>query len=264
MGPAVRSVTLILPTIDEADNLAVLLPEVLALDEVRQIVVVDDGSTDGTQSLVERIGAHDPRVQLVRRTGRRSLTASLQDGIDRAEHELVGWMDADGTMPVRDLRALVAAIEEGADVAIGSRFIVGGGAKGQIAPGFLGRMRALFTLGETRDGMLGVASSWLLNAVLLPIALARRGTHDWTSGFLLARRAALAPLRLRGDHGEYFLDLWIRAERRGLRVVQVPCRMRPRLRGASKTGRTFTDYLRRGARYLTAARAVRRNHDDAS
>jgi dolichol-phosphate mannosyltransferase len=249
--------TLILPTINEAANLEMLIPALLSLVEVGAVIVVDDGSTDGTRELVLGMASSDPRVRLIARSTRPSLTASLQEGIDAATTDRVGWMDADGTMPPEDVRLLCAAIDRGADLAIGSRFQPGGALKGQTTSGVVGAIRSLAQLRHTADGALGAAASWLLNGALLPAILGRFGAHDWTSGFLVGRRAVIAPLRLRGDHGEYFFDLWLRAERAGARVVQIPCRMRPRMHGESKTAGTLAQVVRRGRRYLTRAALLR-------
>ncbi|MGZ3417653.1 MAG: glycosyltransferase [Polyangiales bacterium] len=250
-----RPLTILLPTIDEVENLRVLVPELLALDQVEAILVIDDGSTDGTRELVSSI---DPRVRLIARQGPPSLRASLQQGIDAAETELVGWMDADGTMPPEDVPRLCEAIDRGADLAIGSRFVEGGGLKGQTRGGLLGSIESLATMRDTPDGAITAAASWLLNGLLLPAVLGRFDRHDWTSGFCVARTEVVRPIRLRGEHGEYFFDLWVRAERSGARIVEIPCKMRPRMHGRSKTATSFAQLLRRGRRYLSLAAKVRR------
>ncbi len=249
--------TVILPTLDEVENIRALVPALLALRGTAAVLVVDDGSTDGTREEILRLGERDARVRLVARSGPPSLTRSLQDGIDLAESELVAWMDADGTMAPEDLPRLVAAIDAGADIAVGSRFAAGGALKGQSAPGAAGVLASFAAMTRTPDGALGAVASWLLNRAILPALLGRRGAHDWTSGFLVARREAIARLPLRGGHGEYFFDLWIRAEAEGARVVEVPVQMHARAHGRSKTAPTALAIVRRGVPYLTRAVEVR-------
>lgn len=253
------ALTVILPTLDEAENLAFLLPELLSCPCVTSIVVVDDGSTDGTREHVETYGS---RVRLIRRSAPRSLTASLQDGIDAATTPLVAWMDADGTMAVDDLPRLVLAVGA-ASMVVGSRFVKGGALKGQTRGGLRGVVESFAAMHRSRDGALGASLSFVLNGALLPAILGAR--RDWTSGFAVARREALTAVRLRGDHGEYFFDLWVRLERAGHRVVEVPVHMRPRRFGHSKTGTRWTQFVQRGVRYLTRAAALRaEGHTDAS
>jgi len=221
-----------------------------------EIIVVDDGSTDGTREFVRDYHHRDRRVVLIEREGAPNLTRAIQDGLDAARGEFVAWMDADQSMSPADLARLVDAVVAGADVAVGSRFSPDGGIKGQTHGGSWGRLRALGSLGNSEDSWLGVALSWFLNGALLP-ALLGDGVHDYTSGFVVARADALRPLRLRGQHGEYFIDLWMRARRSGLHIVEVGYRIKPRTLGRSKTAEHLFDYARRGVRYLGAAITAR-------
>jgi dolichol-phosphate mannosyltransferase len=254
--------SVLLPTLDEAPNLRELLPELLAvLDPDDELLVLDDGSTDGTQDVVRTYAARDPRVRLIERRGRPSLTAALQEGIDAARGDLVGWMDADGAMRAPVLVRLRGAIErEGLDLVVGSRFLEAGRIKGQRREGLLGRLEAMTRLGDSGDPWIGVLLSWALNGLVLP-AILQDGVHDYTSGFAIARRAVLARIRLRGDHGEYFIDLFVRAKALGFRVGEVAYAIQPRRHGVSKTAESLRDYGRRGRQYLTlalVARAARR------
>ncbi|HVU03169.1 MAG TPA: glycosyltransferase [Polyangiaceae bacterium] len=246
------SLSLVLPTLNERENVERFVPLLLAeVREILEILVVDDDSSDGTPEAVERLGRSDPRVRLIRRRGAPCLTAAIQEGILSARGDAVGWMDADLVMAPSDLSRLVATVDAGADVAIGSRFAPGGRIKGQNADGTFGRLLALSNLRTTEDPWLGVFLSWALNAVLLP-ALVGAGVRDYTSGILVGRREVLQEIRLRGDHGEYFIELVaaLLAERRV--VVEVPYRVQPRQYGRSKTGNALGEYLVRGRRYIDA------------
>lgn len=250
-------ISVILPTLDERENVAALVPALLTeLPDIAEIIVVDDGSTDGTQAAVRSMGERDPRIFLIERRGRPNLTASLQAGIDAATSGIVAWMDADQSMSPSDLARLVREVRAGADLAVGSRFARSGGIKGQSRDGALGRLLALTSLGNSEDSWVGVALSWLLNGAVLP-ALLGDGVHDYTSGFVAARASALKSIRLDGEHGEYFIDLWMRARRAGLGIVEVGYVIKPRALGRSKTADNIADYARRGPRYITAAVAAR-------
>ncbi|AKF03220.1 glycosyltransferase [Sandaracinus amylolyticus] len=251
------SLSLILPTLDEAENVSYLVPELLdVLAPSDEILVVDDGSTDGTRERVLAIAENDPRVRWIARRGARSLTASLLDGIGSARGTLVGWMDADGTMSPDDLCRLIDAVTSGADLAIGSRFTRGGRIKGQVGDRARDRWRALHRVRESRDAALPVLLSWALNVLLLP-AILGDGAHDYTSGFVVGDRALIASLDLRGRHGEYFVHLWTQAKRRGARIVEVPYAAGTRDAGQSKTITRWADYLVRGRDYLGAAVSAR-------
>jgi dolichol-phosphate mannosyltransferase len=253
------ALSVILPTLDEVDNLRALVPELLRdVPRLAELLVVDDGSEDGTQELVRKLAAYDGRVRLLAREGPPCLTRALRDGFAAARSPLVGWMDADGAMSGVDLERLAGCLEaRGLDLVVGTRFAPEGRMKGQTRDGLGGRVAALTQLGDTQDPWYGVLLSWTLNAVVLP-AILRDGVHDYTSGFAVARRELLGALPLRGDHGEYFIDLWTRAERAGFRIGEEPYRIRPRRHGHSKTASDARGYLRRGRRYLEAAWRARR------
>jgi dolichol-phosphate mannosyltransferase len=249
--------SLVLPTLDERENVETFVPRLFdEIPELAEIIVVDDGSTDGTRDVVRRLALEHPRLRLLERSGPPCLAASLQEGIDAATGDHLGWMDADQAMMPADFRRLMRAVEEGADMAVGSRFALGGAIKGQVSSGFWGRIGALRNVASSEDSWQGVALSWALNGLVLPMLLGD-GVRDYTSGIVVMKREALREIRLRGDHGEYFIDLWVRARRRGLKVVEVAYQVQPRLYGHSKTGASWADYIRRGKRYLRTAIATR-------
>lgn len=254
----VVSLSLILPTLNERENVELFVPELLAkLPAIEEIIVVDDASSDGTPEAVLKIAETDPRVRLLERHGTPCLTDSLQEGLSVARGDLVGWMDADLVILPADFQRLVSAVEEGADVAVGSRFALGGRIKGQARDGLAGRLLSIRNLRTTEDPWLGVMLSWALNGFLLPFIVGM-GTRDYTSGIVVARRSVLEPIVLKGDHGEYFIQLWAELIARGKKVVEVPYQVQPRQHGRSKTGNDFRDYARRGTRYVAAGLGARR------
>lgn len=232
----------VLPTYNERDNIGLLIDGILdSAITPHMVLVVDDDSPDGTWQVVEALAAqHAPRVALIRRQGEKGLTSAIQRGIDEAidvyQAAIVTWMDCDLSMPPQDIPKLVRAIvEDGADVALGSRWIAGGGDQ---AHGFMAR-----------------SLSWIINHFAM--LLLGRQVHDYTSGFIAARAGVLRRIRLRGDYGEYCIDLLGRAVKLGYRVQEAPYICVPRASGASKTGANLWDYLVKGRKYVTTIWRVR-------
>ncbi len=235
----------VLPTWNEADNIGPLIDGLLRnVPAPAMVLVVDDNSPDGTAQVVEARMArwNDAaclRVALERRTDERGLTSAIQRGIDLAIHsfgaEIVTWMDCDLSMPPQDLPRLLAALEKGADLAVGSRWLPGGA---DIAHGLLAR-----ALSRTINLYARILLGW--------------GLTDYTSGFIAGRARLFQTLRLRGDYGDYCIDLLGRARRAGFRVVEVPYICVPRTAGESKTGAGLGDYLSKGRKYVSAAARVR-------
>lgn len=254
------ALSLILPTYDERDNVAPLLERcAAALAGIEhEVIVIDDASPDGTAEVARAYAAREPAVRVVVREPPRGLTASIARGVAEARHEVIAWMDADGSMPPELLRRLVAPIERGeADVVIGSRFLPGGGIKGHdSATAKLGWLGIARRLRGTEDSLLAVALSsfgnWLLRRLL------SRALTDWTSGFIAVRAEVTHAIPLEGDYGEYFLAFVYRALGAGYRVREVPYVIEPRLFGVSKTGENVREYALRGLQYVTAALRARR------
>ena len=241
-GPLVCTV---LPTYNERDNIGPLIEGVLASAITPHIVlVVDDNSPDGTGDVVRKLAAeHNAggvlRVALYSRPGQKGLTSAIQAGIDLAVTtlgaDIVTWMDCDLSMPPEDIPHLVRAIVEGgADVAVGSRWVPGGA---DVAHGVMAR-----TLSRIING--------------LAVALVGGDVHDYTSGFIAGRAAVFRTLRLRGDYGEYCIDLLGRAVRAGYSVREVPYVCVPRTAGESKTGANLLDYLVKGRKYVATIVAL--------
>ena len=115
-------------TYNEHDNIGVLIPEILKLVPQADVLVIDDNSPDGTGTLVDQMGAADPRIRAIHRPGKLGLgtatTAGFQYAIDHNNDVLVN-LDADFSHPPRFIPALLAKCDE-ADVVIGSRYVAGG------------------------------------------------------------------------------------------------------------------------------------------
>jgi dolichol-phosphate mannosyltransferase len=235
------SLTVILPTYNERENITPLIERILrAVQTPLQVLVVDDNSPDGTWQAVQTIAAREPRVQLLLRKNERGLTSAIQSGIRAAKTDAVSWMDCDLAMPPESIPMLLERLAGGADIALGSRYVPGGGDPGH--------------------GLMARAFSVMIN-LFAGLLLGRR-VHDYTSGFVAARRTVFDRITLRGDYGEYCIDLLARAQRLGFRVEEVPYVCGARASGESKTGANVADYLRRGWKYVVTVVELATSKED--
>lgn len=214
-----------------------------AVPDLHEVLVVDDASTDGTGAAVLAYAAAHPerRVRLESRTSDHGLTKSIAHGVREATGEVVVWMDCDLSMPPAIVPGLLRGLDEGYDIVVGSRFVSGGSFKRDTA--------------GTEDSAVAVALSRLMNYGVQ--FLLDHRFKDYTSGFIAVKRAIVIDLGLRGDYGEYFIDLLFRALRAGYLVLEIPYVCLPRLHGTSKTGTNLRQYLRRGRGYVVTALGLR-------
>lgn len=212
------NVWLVIPTYNEAANLPQLLARLFALPLELHVLVVDDASPDGTGQLAEKLTARYSRLQVLYRAGKQGLGSAYRAGFAFAlEHgaDVVGEMDADWSHAPEDVPRLLAAIESGADVAIGSRRVPGGRIVGW------GPWRHLMSFGATTVARLILGLK----------------TKDVTAGFRLYTKAALTAMpwaTVRSDGYAWQEELVYLAERAGLRITEVPVTFVDRTQGRSK------------------------------
>ena len=217
----------VVPTYNERDNLPVLAAGILAHPGFR-LLVVDDGSPDGTGAVADGLAAaHPGRVEVLHRTGPRGLGLSYIDGLKRAlasGAELIFQMDADLSHNPEYLPALAEASAH-ADLVIGSRYLTG----------------------------VSVVN-WPLHRIFLSAfanryvrTVTRVSATDCTSGFRCWRREALTRLPLDGmvSNGYAFIvEMLFEASRHGCRIAEVPIIFVERRQGQSKvSGRVLAESL---------------------
>jgi len=228
----VPQISIVLPTYNEAGNIEPLIERTLrALGDHPggvEVVVVDDDSPDGTWQLVAQKAQADPRVRLIHRQNESGLTSAIRRGIREAQGQWVGWMDCDLSMPPEEWPRLADALANGADMAVGSRYVPGGG---DVAHSLAGRL-----LSRIINLWAGVWLAWSIK--------------DYTSGFILGRREIFNQIDLRGDYGEYCIDLLYRTHRAGYTIRELPYLCVPREAGQSKTATNVWGYLTRGVNYV--------------
>jgi dolichol-phosphate mannosyltransferase len=221
-------VLVVLPTYQEAANIAEVLRRLRAAVPAADVLVVDDGSPDGTADLAARVGEELGGVAVLRRPGKAGLGSAYREGFRRglAEgYEALVEMDADLSHDPAALPSLVAAVADGADLAIGSRYVPGG-----TIPNWSWHRRALSRWGNRY-------AAWALR---LPV-------RDATSGFRVYRAAAVAKVDLdtvRADGYGFQIEMAYRVAHLGGTIVEVPISFTDRVRGTSKmSGRIVAEAL---------------------
>jgi len=236
--PSALKVSVIMPTYNEGGHIQDLIKDttnalVNAGIQEYQIIVVDDDSPDLTWQKAEMTSNVDlKRVKVIRRTENHGLRASICEGIQASDSELIVWMDCDFSHPPEKIPQMLYMIGQGFDVVVNSRYTIGGG--------------------EDREGkggplqlFLSKLLNWGVRFMLAP------SFSDYTSGFIAVRRHVLEEFPLRGDYGEYFIDFIYRVIRsRKFHICELPYFAIPRRSGESKTGSNLFQYARRGWKYL--------------
>lgn len=210
-----------IPTYNEAENIMSLVEQVhLSLPDA-DVLVVDDGSPDGTGDLVRERMLKDPRLNLMSRQGKLGLGTAYMAGFAyglQHEYTCVTTMDSDFSHPPDRLPALLEAVERGAHLSVGSRYVPGGGIRGW------GVGRRLLSA----------------TANLVARQLLRLKTHDCTGGFRcygLRTLQFIVTQPLRSSGYSALIELLTRCERAGLSIVEVPIIFTDRVQGQSKISR---------------------------
>ena len=118
-------ITFVLPTHNEEDNIVPLIREILSLNNnfLIEIIVVDDNSSDRTQSLVRELSKTDIRVRLINRIGRYGLSSAICEGCLNSNGDLIAIMDSDGQHEVKSVyQSILYLLNSEDDLIIGSRF----------------------------------------------------------------------------------------------------------------------------------------------
>jgi dolichol-phosphate mannosyltransferase len=222
-------VVVVIPTYNEAGNLAWIVRRVRAAQPDVDVLVVDDASPDGTGAIADELAAADSAVRVLHRTAKDGLGAAYLHGFRvalEAGYDVIGEMDADGSHQPEQLDRLLAALSD-ADLVIGSRWVPGG----SVVNWPLNRELL------SRGGNLYVR-------MLLGISV-----RDATAGFRLFRRATLEKIDLESVESTGYVfqtDMVARTLAAGLVVKEVPIEFVERVRGDSKmSGAVATESLKR-------------------
>lgn len=217
------SPVVVVPTYNEAENLPLLVEQVMGLSGFHMLVV-DDNSRDGTGELADELSLrHAGRMGVLHRAGKLGLGTAYLEGFRMAlerRHRYIFQMDADFSHDPADLPRLLAELRAGADLVIGSRYVAGGGTRNwpvwRKAMSWGGSLYARLVLG-------------------LPI-------RDLTGGFRGWRRRALQGIgldRVRSEGYAFQIEMAYRCSRRGGTVAEIPIVFTERRNGASKMSRAI-------------------------
>ena len=207
-----------LPTLNEAENLAAVVARLREVAPDAQVLVVDDASTDGTARIADDLARADAAVRVVHRAGKKGYGESLTEGFRSALTSgatVVASMDCDFSHDPSALPSLLAAIGE-ADIVIGSRYVPGGSVN----------------FGVYRRGLSAAANAFVR-------ALFGLSVRDCTSGFRAYRREVVEAIpweRLHSTGYSFLVEVLYWSARAGRRVQEVPIIYVDRTRGHSKMG----------------------------
>lgn len=223
-------VTVVVPTYNERDNLPHLAASVLI--HGYRLIVVDDNSPDGTGSIADDLASNSASMEVIHRPSKVGLGPAYSDGFQRAlsqDPQVVVQMDCDFSHNPGDIQRLVAAVEEGADLGLGSRYVAGG-----ATPDWPVRRQIL-----SRGGNLYAR-------LILGIPI-----RDATGGFRAWRAQSLASLpygRAEASGYGFQVEMAMRAYDQNLKITEVPIVFRDRRHGHSKMG---TDIVVEAMRLVT-------------
>lgn len=207
----------IIPTYNEIENMKLLLPVLMKLEQKFDVLVVDDSSPDGTAKFVEEFSRAEPRVNVLVRAAKQGLGKAYLAGFDwglKKNYDVLTEMDADFSHAPKHLNEILGLIEKH-DVVIGSRYVPGGGTVNW------GLMRKIISRGGS-----------LYSRIILGYPL-----RDWTGGFNSWRRQVLEKIDLstiRSNGYSFQIELKYKALKNGYKIHEAPIIFEDRRVGQSK------------------------------
>ncbi len=211
-------VLVILPTYNEAENIEEVIGLVREAVPSAHVLVVDDGSPDGTADLADKVGSELGQVEVMRRSAKAGLGSAYRAGFRwglEKDFEVMVEMDSDLSHDPRALPELLVAVDGGADLVVGSRYVPGGS-----IPDWGLHRRLLSRWGNRYAGLvLGLE------------------VRDATAGYRAYRASILEAIDLdavRADGYGFQIEMAYQVARQGGRIVEVPIAFTDRIRGKSK------------------------------
>ncbi|RMG06809.1 MAG: glycosyltransferase [Planctomycetota bacterium] len=221
-------VSVILPSYNEREVIGDTIQGLYEqIQQPLEVIVVDDGSPDGTAEVVRNLQTRFPTLKLIQRTNARGLASAFNRGIIESQGDIVCWMDADMSMPPTVLAEMIRHLDRN-DIVVGSRYAPGG--KDDRAP-----VRTLAS--RLINGFAGLVLGG--------------GIKDYDSGFVAVRRTVFDHVSIiPTGYGAYFIEFLYNAHLKGLRIHEVGYCFRDREQGVSKSFASLRSFVVLGAGYV--------------
>ena len=249
-------VSIILPTLNEGENLKTLVPEIISnipstiVDY--EILIVDDNSSDKTRQIIDQLNSQNKKINIFERNDEASLPMSIYDGIFLSKYEYVMWLDADGSMPPDTVgKLLEKSVNDPEVVFIGSRFSNGGGYKG-VEKANQNLIQTLKNIYSSEDSVLAVFLSKIFNTFLYKLINA--GIKDVTSGFIVGKKKYFSKkIFSEASYGDYFIYLIKDLKKNNIKMEELGYICLTRQFGVSKSGTSPIQLLKRAFPYFKAS-----------
>ncbi len=226
-----EDISVVIPTYNEREVIAGTVRSITQeAVNLKEIIVVDDNSPDGTGELIKELSKNDLRIKLISRQDKKGLPGAIAEGILRAKGKIVLWFDADFVSVPGTITRMCQDFNS-YDILLLSRYVPGGQ--------------------DGRREKIRVLASKAFNS--LAHFLLRTKTKDLTSGYAMARRDIFDKITFDGIYGEYFTGFIYKAERLGFKVKEMPYICLSRQKGVSKTSQNLFQFARYCLIYLNYA-----------
>lgn len=203
-----NSLSIILPTYNESENLKKLIPEIEQKFPQAEIIVVDDNSPDGTAEIAQTLGA-----RVILRKKKEGIGAALKEGYDNASNEILVSMDADCSIQVEDIDRLIVKLDN-YDLVVGSKY-----SKGSRAKGFSSKRQKILSYWGNK---------FFIIIFQLPV-------DDVTLNFRAMTKTTWQRLHLRQKSNVFLLEMLIDGKAKKIKIAQIPIFFADRFYGKSKT-----------------------------
>jgi dolichol-phosphate mannosyltransferase len=210
-------ISVVIPTYNEKENIKKLVPRVFDILDNVEVIIVDDNSPDGTRDVIKTL-QKKYNIKLIERSGKMGIGSAYKAGFRAARGDIIFEMDADLSHNPDFMAKFIDAIKSGYDVAVGSRYINGGGIKGW---------------GIYRKSVSKTANA--LSQLLLKI-----NVSDVTTGFRAYRKSALSSIDLdeiKSDGYSFQLEILFKLFKKGYKIKEIPIIFEDRKAGESKLAR---------------------------